>query len=46
VAVAVLYADGAHLWPNGLNQPSEVRSPDDYLNHTRMVVALRRDMGI
>lgn len=43
---AVLYADGAHFWPNGLNQPSEAGSPDDYVNHTRMVLALRRDMGI
>jgi hypothetical protein len=45
-SAAVLYADGAHFWPNGLNQPSEARSPDDYVNHTRMVLALRRDMGL
>jgi hypothetical protein len=45
-SAAVLYADGAHFWPNGLNQASEARTPDDYVNHTRMVLALRRDMGL
>jgi len=45
-SAAVLFADGSHFWPNGLNQASEAGSPDDYVNHTRMVLALRRDMGL
>ena len=43
---AVVFADQSHFWPNGLNQPSEVTSPADYVNHIRMVLALRRDMGL
>jgi hypothetical protein len=43
---AILYADSQHFWPNGLNQASEAKSSVDYVNHTRMVLALRRDMGL
>jgi hypothetical protein len=43
---AVLYADTQHFWPYGLNQASEAVSADDYIFNTKMVVALRADMGL
>ena len=43
---AVLYADTQHFWPYGLNQASEATSADDYVINTKMVVALRADMGL
>lgn len=43
---AVLYADGAHFWPHGLNQASEATSADEYIRNVRMVAALRQDMGL
>ena len=45
-SAAILYADSQHFWPYGLNQASEATSPDDYANHIRMVLALRRDMAL
>lgn len=43
---AVLYADGAHFWPHGLNQAGEATSADEYIRNVRMVAALRQDMGL
>jgi hypothetical protein len=43
---AVLFADGAHFWPHGLNQASEATSADEYTRNVKMVAALRQDMGI
>ncbi|MGN9908845.1 RICIN domain-containing protein [Phytohabitans sp. LJ34] len=43
---AVLYADGAHFWPHGLNQASEATSADEYVRNVKMVAALRQDMGL
>ncbi|HYN94945.1 MAG TPA: cellulose-binding domain-containing protein [Pilimelia sp.] len=43
---ATIRGDASHFWPYGLNYPSEVRSPADLVHHTRIVVALRRDMGL
>jgi len=43
---AVLYADGAHFWPHGLNQASEATSADEFVRNVKMVAALRQDMGL
>lgn len=43
---AVLHGDSAHFWPYGLNYTSEVKSDQDLIFHCRLVVALRRDMGM
>lgn len=43
---AQVYADGQHFWPYGLNQPTEVTATEQLVAHVRMVVALRRDMGL
>ncbi|GLH96843.1 RICIN domain-containing protein [Phytohabitans aurantiacus] len=45
-SAAILYADGAHFWPHGLNQASEATSADEYIRNVKMVAALRQDMGI
>ena len=45
-SAAVLYADTQHFWPYGLNQASEATSADDYIHNTRIVAALRSDMGL
>lgn len=45
-ASAVLSADSQHFWPYGLNQAGEATSADDYVFNTKMVVALRADMGL
>jgi hypothetical protein len=41
-----LTADTQHFWPYGLNYTSEVKSEADVINHCRIVVALRKDMGL
>lgn len=43
---AVVHGDSQHFWPYGLNYPSEVTSPQDLVDHCRIVVALRADMGL
>lgn len=43
---AQLFADRQHFWPYGLNQVNEVDSADDLAAHVRLVLALRRDMGL
>jgi hypothetical protein len=40
-----VHGDNQHFWPYGLNQTSEVKSEADLLNHCRMVVAIREDLG-
>lgn len=42
---AKLHADRAHFWPYGLNYASE-KGPDLLARHVKMVVALRKDMGM
>ncbi|MBN1697262.1 MAG: dockerin type I repeat-containing protein [Spirochaetales bacterium] len=42
----VLHADTQHFWPYGLNYTSEVTGEEDLINHCRMVVAIRKDLGI
>jgi hypothetical protein len=42
----VLHADTQHFWPYGLNYTSEVSGPEDLINHCRMVVAIRKDLGL
>ena len=43
---AVIYGDKMHFWPYGLNFTTEVDSEQDLINHCRIVVALRADMGV
>lgn len=42
----VLHADATHFWPYGLNYTSEVTSSTDLVTHCKIVVALRKDMGM
>lgn len=41
-----LTADTQHFWPYGLNYTSEVKSEADLINHCRIVVAMRKDLGM
>jgi len=41
-----LHADSMHFWPYGLNYASEYENEDDLINHCRLVVAIRQDMGL
>jgi hypothetical protein len=41
-----VHADNQHFWPYGLNQQSEVHSERDLIFHCRMVMAIRRDLGL
>lgn len=41
----VLKGDKMHFWPYGLNYTSEVKSEADLINHCKIVVAIRRDLG-
>jgi hypothetical protein len=41
-----VHGDTQHFWPYGLNYTSEVKSTDDLLNHCKMVVAIRKDLGL
>ena len=43
---AAVHGDAAHFWPYGLNYPSEVKSEADLINHCKVVMGLRRDMGL
>jgi len=43
---AVVYGDNQHFWDYGLNYASEYVTEFDLLAHCRMVVALRKDMGM
>lgn len=42
---AVLHADRMHFWPYGLNFDNESSKEND-LRHVKMVLAMRKDMGI
>jgi hypothetical protein len=42
----VVHSDGTHFWPNGLNYPNEYKSEADAVNHCRMVIAIRADVGL
>ncbi|WP_437499083.1 hypothetical protein [Sorangium sp. So ce1099] len=41
----VLHADNQHFWPYGLNYTTEVKTADDLVNHCKIVVAIRADLG-
>ncbi len=41
-----LNADSQHFWPYGLNYTSEVTGEQDLINHCKMIVAIRKDMGL
>jgi hypothetical protein len=41
----VLHSDGTHMWPHGLNYPSEYKSELDAVNHCKLVVAVRADLN-
>jgi hypothetical protein len=43
---ATLRGDRQHFWPYGLNYTSEVKSDADLVIHCKIVVALRKDMGL
>ena len=43
---AILYGDNQHFWPYGINYAAEAKSDDDLINHCKMVMALRRDLGL
>jgi hypothetical protein len=43
---AAVHGDAAHFWPYGLNYTSEVTSEADLVNHCKVVMGLRRDMGL
>jgi hypothetical protein len=44
--MAVVHADNQHFWPYGLNYTTEVKSDADLVNHCKMVVAIRKDLGL
>lgn len=44
--IAVLHADTQHFWPYWLNQDSEATSGDDYAANSKIVAAIRSDMGL
>jgi hypothetical protein len=44
-ASAVLHADADHFWPYGLNYPNEVKATSDLVNHCKLVMAIRADLG-
>jgi hypothetical protein len=41
-----VHADTQHFWPYGINQQSEVKSEADLINHCKMVMAIRKDLGL
>ncbi|WP_437566664.1 hypothetical protein [Sorangium sp. So ce542] len=41
----VVHADNQHFWPYGLNYTTEVETTDDLVNHCKMVIAIREDIG-
>jgi hypothetical protein len=41
-----VHGDKQHFWPYGLNYTSEVKSTDDLIDHCKLVVAIRKDMGL
>jgi hypothetical protein len=43
---AVLHTDGEHFWPYGLNYPNEVKATSDLVNHCKLVMAIREDLGL
>jgi hypothetical protein len=45
-AGATLTADHDHFWPYGLNRDTDPHADPDLVAHCRMVVALRKDLGL
>jgi hypothetical protein len=45
-ATATLTADHDHFWPYGLNLSTDPHADPDLIAHCRIVVALRRDLGL
>ena len=41
-----LHADASHFWPYGINQQSEVKSEADLIAHCKIVMAIRKDLGL
>jgi hypothetical protein len=41
-----VHADSAHFWPYGLNYESEGKTEADLIGHCRMVMAIRKDLGL
>jgi hypothetical protein len=42
---AELHGDSQHFWPYGLNYVSEVTGEEDLINHCKIIVAIRLDLG-
>lgn len=42
----VVHSDGTHFWPHGLNYETEFTAEVDALNHCKMVMAIRADLGL
>jgi len=45
-AGGLVHADTQHFWPGGLNYESEGKKESDLIAHCRMVVAIRKDLGL
>jgi hypothetical protein len=45
VQTDIVNADNQHFWPYGLNYTTEYMSMSDLLNHCKMVIAIRKDIG-
>jgi hypothetical protein len=41
-----IHADGMHFWPYGLNYESEATGTDILIDHCKIVVAIRKDLGL
>ncbi len=41
-----VHADTQHFWPYGINYQSEVKSEADLFAHMKMVMAIRKDLGL
>lgn len=46
VASDVVKCGGSHFWPYGLNYTSEWKDNSEGKNHCRMVLAIRKDLGL
>jgi hypothetical protein len=41
-----VHADNSHFWPYGLNYESEGKTEADLVGHCKMVMAIRKDLGL
>ena len=43
---AELHGDNQHFWPYGLNYTSEVKGMEDLIRHCKIIIAMRKDLGL